>query len=131
MRESSGPVPTKALAFNEAAKRDLLDLPAEVVRTFGHHLFEVQRGLMPNVAKVLKGFGGADVLELRLNDPGGTYRTVYTVRFSERIYVLHAFQKKSHKGIATDKHDVELIKTRLKWAETEHERWLAEQRGDP
>lgn len=99
-------------------------LPSHVVRNFGYYLFEAQQGLMPVHAKVLKGFGGADVLELRENDSAGTYRAVYTVRFDERIYVLLAFQKKAHKGVATDKQDIELIKARLKWAEAEHVAWL-------
>ena len=85
---------------------------------------------MPSIAKMMKGFGGADVLELRESDAAGTYRAVYTVRFGERIYVLHAFQKKSHKGISTDKQDVELIKARLKWAEAEHAVWLASRREE-
>jgi len=52
----------------------------------------------------------------------GTYRTVYTIRFGEALYVLHAFQKKSKKGIATDQQDIELIKERLKWAEADYNR---------
>lgn len=85
---------------------------------------------MPSIAKAMKGFGGADVLELRESDVAGAYRAVYTVRFGERIYVLHAFQKKSHKGISTDKQDIELIKARLKWAEAEHATWLAGRREE-
>lgn len=127
----SNPGSLKTLAFNKAAKRDLLDLPAEVDRTFGHPLLEIQRGLVPSIAKVLKGFGGADVLELRRSDPAGTYRTVYTVRFSDRFYVLHAFPKKSHKWNSTDKDEIELIKARLKWAEAEDARWRAGQRVEP
>ena len=50
---------------------------------------------------------------------------MYTVRFDDRIYVLHAFQKKSRKGISTNKQDVDLIKARLKWAEVDHAAWLA------
>lgn len=48
------------------------------------------------------------------------HREVYTVCFEEVIYVLHIFQKKSKKGIATPKEDMELIKQRLKWAEALH-----------
>ena len=51
---------------------------------------------------------------------GDTYRVVYTVRFAERVYVLHVFQKKSKKGIATPKHEIELIKARLKRAESHY-----------
>jgi phage-related protein len=54
-------------------------------------------------AKPLKGFGGRSVLEIVADHAGDTWRAVYTVRFQEAIYVLHAFQKKSKKGIATPK----------------------------
>jgi phage-related protein len=66
---------------------------------------------------VLKGFGGAGVLELVEDHRGDTYRAVYTVRFATRIYVLHAFQKKSKRGIATPQKDIALIRARLNWAE--------------
>jgi hypothetical protein len=70
--------------------------------------------------KPLRGFGGAGVLELIDDHRGDTYRAVYTVRFATRIYVLHAFQKKSKRGIATPKRDLELIRERLKSAERLH-----------
>src|ERR1700730_4252064 len=66
------------------------------------------------------GFGGAGVLELIEDHCDDTYQAVYTVRFATRIYVLHAFQKKSKRGIATPKHELELIRERLKWAERLH-----------
>ena len=61
-----------------------------------------------------------------------TYRAVYTVRFAEAVYVLHVFQKKSRKGIATPKQDIELVKARLKRAEAHYAEWLTErQKGTP
>ncbi len=69
------------------------------------------------MAKPLKGLGGAGVLEVVENDTGGTYRAVYTVCFEEAMYVLHCFQKKSKRGIATPKPDIDLIHERLKIAE--------------
>ena len=69
------------------------------------------------MAKPLKGLGGAGVLEVVENDTGGTYRAVYTVCFEEAVYVLHCFQKKSKRGIATPKPDIDLIHERLKIAE--------------
>jgi phage-related protein len=84
---------------------------------------EAQCGLKPLSAKPLKGFGGASVVEIVSDYQTDTYRAVYTVRFSERIYVLHAFQKKSKKGIATSQADIELIKRRLKQAEVLHKAW--------
>ena len=67
-------------------------------------------------AKPLQGFGGASVLEIVENHDGDTYRAVYTVRFRERIYVLHCFQKKSRKGRETPKHEINLIQQRLEQA---------------
>ena len=71
-------------------------------------------------AKALKGFGGRSVLEVIDDEDGDTYRAVYTVRFAGVIYVLHAFQKKSRKGIETPKHEIDLIRTRLKAAEVHY-----------
>ena len=73
-------------------------------------------------AKPMRGFGGASVLEILENYDGDTYRAVYTVRFKERIYVLHCFQKKSRKGSETPKHDITLIKERLEQARNLEER---------
>ena len=66
---------------------------------------------------MLKGFGGAGVLEVVEDDTGGTYRAVYTVKFAEVVFVLHCFQKKSKSGIATPKCDMDIIRARLKVAE--------------
>jgi phage-related protein len=66
-------------------------------------------------AKPLKGLG-AGVLEVIADHRGDTYRAVYTVRFAERVYVLHVFQKKSKKGIATPQSEIELVRRRLKRA---------------
>ena len=67
-------------------------------------------------AKPLKGIGPG-VLEVVSRHDGDTYRAVYTVRFKRAIYVLHTFQKKSRRGIATPKQDIDLIKYRLKATE--------------
>lgn len=69
----------------------------------------------------LKGFKGSGVLEAVEDFDGDTYRTVYTVRFADVVYVLHAFQKKSKKCIATPRHDIDLIAARLRMAEQIHE----------
>lgn len=92
-------------------------MPAIVQQRMGYSLHLAQTGDKGDNAKVLKGFGSAGVLEVVENDSGGTYRAVYTVRFASAVYVLHCFQKKSVKGIATPKPDMELIKERLKIAE--------------
>ena len=67
--------------------------------------------------KSLKGFGGGGVVEIIEDLEGDTYRCIYTVRLQHAVYVLHAFKKKSKRGAETPKHDVELIRSRLKEAE--------------
>ena len=74
-------------------------------------------GLKHPDAKPLRGFGSAGVLEIVEDWRGDTYRAVYTVRIKSAIYVLHVFQKKSRRGVATPKADLELIRERLKTAE--------------
>lgn len=119
----------KALRFLPPAYRDYLELPRDIQKEFGFALKLVQQGLEPVQAKNLQGFGGRSVLELRGDDQAGTYRTVYTVRFGDVVYVLHAFQKKSKKGIATDKKDIELIQERLRWAEQDFNQRKSEERS--
>lgn len=92
-------------------------LSPDVRRRFGYALSLAQRGDQDDAAKVLKGFGGAGVLEVVEGDAGGTYRAVYTVKFPEAVFVLHCFQKKSKRGIATPKEDMNIIRARLKVAE--------------
>ena len=92
-------------------------LPTDVRRLFGYALSLAQAGDQHDAAKVLKGFGSAGVLEVVEDDAGGTYRAVYTVKFGEAVFILHCFQKKSKRGIATPKKDMDIIRARLKVAE--------------
>ncbi|MBK8569842.1 MAG: type II toxin-antitoxin system RelE/ParE family toxin [Nitrosomonadales bacterium] len=107
----------KPLAWVASSKKDLLSMPSKVVDIFGYALHLAQHGRKHQQAKPLKGFGSAGVLEVVQDDDGSTYRAVYTVRFGNAVYVLHCFQKKSHKGIETAKQDVDLIRERLKFAQ--------------
>ena len=107
----------KPLIWIGGSKKDLLALPVPVRKFFGHALHFAQNGEQHDAAKVLKGFGGAGVLELVEDDAGGTYRAVYTVKFEEAVFVLHCFQKKSKTGIATPKREMKIIHARLKMAE--------------
>ena len=70
-----------------------------------------------NDAKALRGFGGAGVLEIVEDYRGDPFRAVYTLKYAEVVFVLHAFQKKSKKGRETPRRDIELIKQRLREAE--------------
>jgi len=78
-------------------------------------------------AKPLQGFGGAGVLEIVSDDDGNTYRAAYTVKFTGVVYVLHAFQKKSTKGVGTPQREIELIRDRMKRAEEHYRDWRKEQ----
>jgi phage-related protein len=103
------------------SREDVRAFPDEVRRVIGVALREAQEGGMSHRARPLRGFGGASVLEVVDDFDGDTYRAVYTVRFSDAIYVLHAFQKKSKRGRETPKSDIELIRHRLQVAEQVHQ----------
>jgi phage-related protein len=107
----------KNIVWIGSSRRDLKSFPPEVKDVMGYALFQAQLGLKAPSAKPLRGFGGAGVLEILEDHQGDTYRAVYTVKFSDVVYVLHAFQKKSKRGIATPKGDIDLVKERLKIAE--------------
>lgn len=107
----------KSVIWVGSSKKDLLALPSDVRRFFGHALDSAQRGERHDAAKVLKGFGSAGVLEIVEGDQGGTYRAVYTVKFKEAVFVLHVFQKKSKSGVATPKPDMDIVREHLKVAE--------------
>jgi phage-related protein len=107
----------KPLVWIGSALEDLRSFPEAVKDEMGSALDRVQLGRRPPQAKILKGFGGGAVLELIADHDGDTYRGVYTVRYEEAVYVLHCFQKKSHKGGAVPKRDREMIERRLKAAE--------------
>jgi phage-related protein len=99
-----------------SSKEDLRAFPADVQDHVGFALYQAQAGLKHRDAKPLKGWG-AGVLEVVSCHDGDTYRAVYVVRFKGVLYVLHAFQKKAKKDIATPKQEIDLIKRRLKAAE--------------
>ena len=103
----------KKIDWIGSSREDLRSFSEEVRQDIGYALYEVQRGLKPQVSKPLKGFGGAGVLEIIENSSGDAYRAVYTVRFQKVIYVLHCFQKKSKHGVKTSQQDIDLIKQRL------------------
>lgn len=105
--------PIRPLLWVASSKRDYGEFPPRVQDTLGFELFLAQTGQHPPSAKLLKGLGSG-VVELIEDFDGDTYRTIYTVRFREVVYVLHAFKKKSKRGVATPKSDIDLVKRRLK-----------------
>lgn len=97
--------------------KDLKAFPEAVRQEVGFSLHLAQQGGKAVNSVPMVGFHGAKVLEVVIDEQGNTFRAVYTVKFTKAVYVLHAFQKKSKKGIATPKPDIDLINTRLKAAE--------------
>ena len=114
------PPKIKDIVWIGSSRRNLKSFPADVKDVMGYALYQAQIGQKASSAKPLRGFGGAGILEIIEDHQTDTYRAVYTINFSELVYVLHAFQKKSKKGIATPKTDSDLIKRRLKVAHEDY-----------
>ena len=112
-----GPKPVRWVG---SSRRDLRAFPKAVQRHVGQALYAAQCGEEYPTAKALAGFGGRSVLEIVVDHLSDTWRAVYTVRFGDAIYVLHAFQKKSKKGVATPQRDIERIQQRLAAAERDY-----------
>ncbi len=119
----------KPLVWIGSTRQVVQGFPLEVRKTIGFALYQAQEGGKHIQAKPLKGFGGAGVLEVVEDYDGDTYRAVYTVKLASVVYALHAFQKKSKKGIKTPKQEIELIKKRLKAAEGDYKERMKSTRG--
>ena len=113
----------KPLFWIASTRDDLREFPNEVRQIIGYGLYLAQMGDKHLNAKPLKGFGGARTLEIVADHDGDTYRAVYTVRFADAVYALHVFQKKSRRGVATPKREIERIRGRLRQAQEHYETW--------
>jgi len=109
----------KPLLWIGSSKADLKQFPGRVQDRMGFAIYQAQAGLRHRDAKPLRGFGSG-ILEIVARHDGDTYRAVYTVRFDTAVYVLHAFQKKAKRGIATPRKELDLIRRRLRTAERHH-----------
>jgi phage-related protein len=114
MEEVETPV-LRPLVWMGNSRRNIQAFPVEAQKTIGDELQLIQFGGMPKDAKPFKGVGSG-VFEIALRHATEAYRTVVAVQLGEKIYVLHTFQKKSKKGIATPKQEIDLIKQRYKEA---------------
>ena len=106
------------------SREQLQRFPNQVRKDIGHLLYLVQTGQTPPSAKPIRGIESG-IFEIVSDYATNTYRAVYTVKIGRSLYVLHAFQKKSKRGIATPKRDIDLIRRRLRRAKE-----LAKQEGD-
>ncbi|WP_287959608.1 type II toxin-antitoxin system RelE/ParE family toxin [Filomicrobium sp.] len=110
----------KPLHWMGSTRKDIKNFPEDVRSEIGFTLYLAQNGDKALNAVPLVGFGSTKVLEVVIDDDGDTFRAVYTVKFADAVYVLHAFQKKSKRGKQTPKPDLDLIKRRLKAAEIDY-----------
>jgi len=104
----------KPLVFVGSSRKDLRKFPRAVRDDVGFDLYMVQQGGTPPSAKPLKGLRG--VMELVERYEKDTYRAVYVANVGEAVYVLHCFKKKSKHGISTPREEMEVIRSRLKYA---------------
>ena len=115
MREPDQEQGIKPIVWVGSSHQDLKAFPSDVQDEMGYALYIAQIWDKHPKAKPLRGFSG--VMEIRSDYASDTYRAVYTTKIGDAIYVLHAFQKKSKRGIGTPKKEVDLIKRRLKIAQ--------------
>lgn len=111
---------TRLVIWLGSSRRDWRAMPEQVRRNIGQALYAAQHGEIDPAAKPLKGFGGTKVMEIVENNRSGAYRTAYTAQLGDAIYVLHVFQKKSKRGIATPKQEIDLIRRRFAEAERDY-----------
>lgn len=104
---------TRPISWIRGAERDFDDFPSETKLRFLHAMTMVAEGSTPDIAKPLTGLGSG-VMELALRHRGDAFRVVYALKIDDAIWVLHAFQKKSKRGIATPKQEIDVVKERLK-----------------
>jgi phage-related protein len=106
----------RPLVWMGDSRKNIREFPEDVQKSVGYALQLVQAGETPMEAKPFKGVGSG-VYEIVKRYDTDTYRAVYAVKIGEKVYVLHAFQKKSKQGIKTPQADVDLIKQRYKDAQ--------------
>jgi phage-related protein len=132
-KKSNAPLPEptqpirKAVFWVGSARQDLRDFAPDVKRVMGYALYRAELGQTHPKAKPLKHLVDGTVTEIVENDESGTYRVVYTIEFKEALYVLHAFQKKSKRGISTPRHDLDTIRRRYFIARQHYRTWRKEQ----
>lgn len=103
----------KSLKWMGSSKKDLQSFPEEVRYEMGYALYVAQQGETHESAKLFRGHGSG-VYEIVSDYNKNAYRAIYIVSIVDAIYVLHAFQKKSKRGIKTPKEEVDVIEDRLK-----------------
>jgi phage-related protein len=104
---------TKPVSWIKAALKDFQEFPEGAKGVLLAALTVAAEGGKADIAKPLQGLGSG-VLEIALAYRGDAFRVVYAVQLADEIWVIHAFQKKSKRGIKTPKHEIDVVKERLK-----------------
>jgi len=104
----------RTIDFIRPCLKTMQEFPDEVKTVISHALTMASLGSKHQDAKPLVGFRGGSVLEIAIKYRGNAYRVVYALEFADAIYVVHAFQKKAHRGISTPQHEIDLVFARLK-----------------
>lgn len=98
----------KPLVWVGSSLDDARAFPPEARRAAGYQLRRVQSGLMPTDWKPMTTVGpGVNELRIRI---GGEHRVIYVAKYTEAVYVLHAFRKRTG---ATAAADLDLARKRL------------------
>lgn len=103
----------RAISWIKAARRDFEAFPVRAIDRAFDALTVVADGGTPDIAKPLTGLG-AGTWELVIKERGDAYRVVYALQVGDDIWVVHAFQKKSTKGISTPRHEIDLVRDRIR-----------------
>jgi phage-related protein len=103
--------PIRQVVWIGTSKKNLQSFPKGVQKLIGDELQLIQYGEMPANTKPFKGIGSG-IFEIAIRYATDAYRAVLAVQLGEKIYILHAFQKKAKKGISTPKKDMDLIRQR-------------------
>ena len=104
---------TRPVSWIKAALKDFEEFPEGAKSIVLGAPTIAAEGGRADIAKPLHGFGSG-VLEIALAYRSDAFRVVYAVQLADEIWVIHAFQKKSKQGIKTPKHEIDLVKDRLK-----------------
>ena len=104
----------RVISWIKAAQKDFDKFPLEARQKIVTALKIAAEGERADIAKPMKGLGSG-VYEVALRHSTNAYRVVYAVQIGADLWVVHAFQKKSRKGIETPKEEIVLIKGRIKW----------------
>ena len=121
----AGKLEEKRIEFRGSSLKDLRDFPKGIREDCGYQLHKVQIGEQPDDFKPMPAIGKG-VEEIRVKDEDGIFRVIYTARFEEAVYVLHAFQKKTEQ---TSPQDIELAKKRFR--QLVNDRAAMQQKGKP